>query len=202
MQIAILIFEHVTALEAVAPYEVLSRLAGSRVTFVGERVGPVRSATGQLALTADAVLEELPHPEIVVVPGGSGRHRHMANGSVHQWLRAATVTADWMVGVGDGSLILASAGVLRERKVAATTQTMRRELKSLGALPVDARLALDGTFATAVDGASALDLAHELARRISGTNPANFPARYFGPRSESGFSTSSTTPTSLSKEQQ
>ena len=36
MQIAILIFEHLTALDAVAPYEALSGLPGARVTFVGE----------------------------------------------------------------------------------------------------------------------------------------------------------------------
>lgn len=180
MQIAILIFEHLTALDAVAPYEGLSRLPGARVTFVGEAVGPVRADTGQLALTADAVLGELPHPEIVVVPGGPGRYRHMSNGSVHQWLRAAAVTAQWTVGVGDGSLILAAAGLLSGRAVATATEARRRELERYGALPVETKLIIDGTSATAADGASALDLVPELARGISlPTTPAILPVRHF-----------------------
>lgn len=42
MQIAVLLFDHVTALDAVGPYEVLGRLPGAEVVFTGERVGQVR----------------------------------------------------------------------------------------------------------------------------------------------------------------
>jgi putative intracellular protease/amidase len=179
VQIAVLIFDQVTAWEAVVPYEVLSRLPSSQVTFVGERIGPVRCDTGRLALTVDAVLEEMPRPDIVVVPGGPGRSRHMTNGSVHQWLRAAAVTADWMVGVGDGSIILAAAGLLQGRKVAVTTESARLELETLGAIPVAAGFALDGPYATADGGAAALDLARDLANRIrSASIPANSPAQH------------------------
>ena len=73
MNIAILIFDRLTALDAVGPYEVLSRLPGAKVTFVAEQAGPKRTDTGQLALTADASLAELAHPEVVLVPGGPGQ---------------------------------------------------------------------------------------------------------------------------------
>ncbi|MGO4692494.1 DJ-1/PfpI family protein [Glaciibacter sp. 2TAF33] len=193
MQIAILIFDRVTALEAVAPYEVLSRLPAAQVTFVGERVGPVRCDTGRLTITADAVLEELPHPDIVVVPGGAGRDRHMTNGAVHQWLRAAAVTTDWMIGIGEGALILASAGLLNGRQVATTTASARRELETLGALPGASRAIFDGAYATAADGTAALELARELATRIRwATDPANFPARHVGCQSESDLGTTTT----------
>lgn len=200
MQIAVLIFDQVTALEAVVPYEVLSRLPSTHVTFVGERVGPVRCDTGRLALTVDAVLDEMPHPDLVVVPGGPGRRRHMTNGSLHQWLRAADLTADWMVGVGDGALILAAAGLLNGRHVAVTTDAAG-EIEMLGGLPVVSPLILDGTYATACDGASALALAQELARRIRwNQNPANSPAPQVSSRSDSDNGRTATpTPTTSEK---
>jgi putative intracellular protease/amidase len=54
MNIAILLFDRLTALDAVGPYEVLSRLPGVTVTFVAEEPGPKRTDTGMLALTAPA----------------------------------------------------------------------------------------------------------------------------------------------------
>jgi putative intracellular protease/amidase len=186
VQIAVLLFDQVTALEAVVPYEVLSRLPFTQVTFVGERVGPVRCDTGRLALTVDAVLDEMPHPDLVVVPGGPGHRRHLTNGTVHRWLRAVDLTAEWMIGVGDGALILAAAGLLAGRQVAVTTDAVGREIEMLGALPVVSPLILDGRYATACDGASALDLTQELARRIRWKqDPANSPAPRVGRPSDS-----------------
>ena len=42
MQIAIPLYDRFTALDAIGPYEVLSRLPDSRVTFVGTEAGPVQ----------------------------------------------------------------------------------------------------------------------------------------------------------------
>ena len=66
LQIAIPIFDQLTALDAVGPYEVLSRLPGGRVHFVAAEPGPKRTETGMLALHADLALEELPDPDVIV----------------------------------------------------------------------------------------------------------------------------------------
>ncbi|HEV7886879.1 MAG TPA: DJ-1/PfpI family protein, partial [Acidimicrobiales bacterium] len=68
MDIAILLFDRFTALDAVGPYEVLSRLPGACVAFVAAEAGPVRSDTGRLTLVADASMADLPSPEIVLIP--------------------------------------------------------------------------------------------------------------------------------------
>ena len=72
MRIAILIFDRVTALDAVGPYKVLARLPGSELTFVGLEAGPKRADTGRLAPLADAAIEEHPAPDVVLIPGGEG----------------------------------------------------------------------------------------------------------------------------------
>ncbi|HEY2095692.1 MAG TPA: hypothetical protein VGH72_04485 [Pseudonocardia sp.] len=48
MRIAILPFDRFTALDAVGPYEVLSRLPGAETVFVAERTGPVTNDVAQL----------------------------------------------------------------------------------------------------------------------------------------------------------
>ena len=72
MDIAIPLFEGITALDAIGPYEVLSRLPGARVRFVAVAAGPYRTDNRQLALTADEPLSAVPHPEVLMVPGGFG----------------------------------------------------------------------------------------------------------------------------------
>ena len=53
MDVAIPIFDGITALDAVGPYEVLSRLPEARVHFIAAEAGPKRTDNRMLALTAD-----------------------------------------------------------------------------------------------------------------------------------------------------
>ena len=70
MQIAIVLFDRFTALDAVGPYETLGRLPDAQTVFVAERTGPIRNETGNLALVADRTLTDVPTPDIVVVQIG------------------------------------------------------------------------------------------------------------------------------------
>ncbi len=167
MQIAVLLFDNVTALDAVGPYEVLSRVPGATVVFVGERIGPVRADTGSLSLMADATLEEVPNPDVVVIPGGFGQTRHMSDGAVHQWLRSADTTSTWTTSVCTGSLILGAAGLLHGRR--ATTHWLAADqLDGLGANRTDQRVVFDGKYVTAAGVSAGIDMALALAGRISG----------------------------------
>jgi transcriptional regulator GlxA family with amidase domain len=166
-QIAILLFDAVTALDAVGTYEVLSRIPGASVVFVGEAVGPVRTDVGSLGLGVDATLAEVPHPDVVVVPGGPGQNAHMANGPVHRWLRQADATSSWTVSVCTGSLILAAAGLLVGRQATTHWLAMDR-LAAHGARPVPERVVFDGKYATAAGVSAGMDLALALAGRLCG----------------------------------
>jgi putative intracellular protease/amidase len=54
VEIAIALYHGVTALDAIGPYEPLSRLPGAEIHFVGADVGPKRSDTDALTLVAAA----------------------------------------------------------------------------------------------------------------------------------------------------
>jgi putative intracellular protease/amidase len=171
MKIAILIYDRFTALDAIGPYEILSRLRGSRVTFVAERRGPVTCDTGMLSVVAAAAIDELPHPDIVLVPGGPGQEQQLADGPVHDWLRAVDAVSSWTTSVCTGSLILAAAGLLDGRRATSHWLAVPR-LADYGAQPVRQRVVIDGKYITAAGVSAGIDMALELAGRIGGRTAA------------------------------
>lgn len=171
MQIAILLFDGLTALDAIGPYEALNRLPGATTTFVAEQPGPKRTEDGSLALIADASLSELSAPDIVLVPGGKGRRALMDDCPVHEWLRSVHETSTWTASVCTGSLILAASGLLSGRR--ATTHWLAiDELSELGAEAVSERVVFDGKLVTAAGVSAGIDMGLALAGRIAGEQVA------------------------------
>lgn len=167
MQIAIVLFDELTALDAVGPYEVFSRFPGAEVVFTAQRVGVHRSDTGMLGLHADATFEQVTAPDIVFVPGGFGQTFHMGDSPLLQWLRAVDRVTTWTTSTCTGSLLLASAGLLRDRR--ATTHWLALDqLSEYGALPTSERVVVDGKYATAAGVSAGIDLALTLAEKIGG----------------------------------
>jgi len=86
-QIAILLYPGVTALDAVGPWEVLSRMPKTEVRFVGKEVGPLMTEGGALLLGVTHTVAETPSPDLVVVPGGTTTPGQMVDDEVLDWLR-------------------------------------------------------------------------------------------------------------------
>ncbi|MEU9283512.1 DJ-1/PfpI family protein [Streptomyces sp. NPDC048275] len=171
MQIAIVLYDRFTALDAVGPYEVLGRLPDADTVFVAERTGPVRADTGNLALTADKTLAEVAHPDIVVVPGGPGQFQQMDNEVLLDWLRGTDSTSVWTTSVCTGSLLLAAAGLLDGRR--ATSHWLALDLlKQFGAEPTPERVVFDGKYVTAAGVSSGIDMGLTLLGRIAGDEHA------------------------------
>jgi putative intracellular protease/amidase len=171
MQIAILLYDRFTALDAIGPYEVLSRLDHAEVVFAAERPGPVRTDTGMLAITADASISDLAHPDIILVPGGPGQEAQLDDGPTHEWLRLADAATSWTTSVCTGSLILAAAGLLQGRRATSHWLALDR-LTALGAQPARERVVIDGKYVTAAGVSAGIDMALDLSRRIAGTPTA------------------------------
>ena len=95
LEIAIPLFDRVTSLDAIGPYDVLSRLPDARVRFHGLEPGVVRTDNGMLGLAVDEPLEALPHPDVLVVPGGNGTRALLHDERMLGWLREAYGTSRW-----------------------------------------------------------------------------------------------------------
>ncbi len=152
MQIAIPIFPAFTALDAIGPYEVLQRLPEAEVVFCSEERGPIRTEQGMLAIVADRALSEVPEPDVVVVPGGSGtRHMLSPDDPYVRWIASVHEATTWTTSVCTGSTLLAAAGVLHGTD-ASTHWAARGLLDQLGAVSVPDRVVERGRVMTAAGG--------------------------------------------------
>jgi len=167
MKIAIPLYDGFTALDAVGPYEVVQRIPGAEITWLAHEPGLVGTDTGQLHLQADAAFEDLPDPDILIVPGGTGTDAVLDDERLVGWIRRAHETSQWTTSVCTGSLLLAAAGILDG--VDATTHWMVRDfLGELGANVVTDRVVERGKVFTAAGVSSGIDMALVLADRIAG----------------------------------
>jgi transcriptional regulator GlxA family with amidase domain len=167
MKIAYLLYDRFTALDITGPHEVLNSVPGNESIFVAEQAGPVRNESDTLSLVADASLEEVPSPDILVVPGGYGTRALLDHEPVLGWIRDVNETSTWTTSVCTGALLLAAAGLLEGAP--ATTHWLARDLLGeLGAKPVPERVVEHGKIVTAAGVSAGIDMALWLVQRING----------------------------------
>ncbi|MGI5338074.1 DJ-1/PfpI family protein [Streptomyces sp. CA-181903] len=165
--VAILLYDGFTALDAVGPYEMLCRLPDVRVVTVAHRPGPVRTDTGQLALTAERALADVRHADVLLVPGGGNRGTTatMEDRAILNWVRLLHRRTTWTTSVCTGSLILGSAGLLKGLP-ATTYWASRPYLAKLGAVWTPGRFVETGRIITAAGVSAGLDMGLHLAARL------------------------------------
>ncbi|WP_020573226.1 DJ-1/PfpI family protein [Actinopolymorpha alba] len=173
MQIAIVLYPGVTALDAVGPYEVLRLLPDAEVRFVGEEPGPVLADSGVLCLGITHSYAETPEPDIVLVPGSGPRTATMmADKQLTDWLRKVHATTSWTTSVCTGSMILAAAGIL-DGLPATTHWLVQPGLAAMGAeARRGERIVHAGKVVTAAGVSAGIDLALWLAGEIAGRERA------------------------------
>jgi putative intracellular protease/amidase len=171
VRIVIPLFDRFTALDAVGPYEVLSRLPGAEVLFVAAESGPVRADTGVLALMADARIDDVDSCDVLVVPGGPGTRTLMHQPELTSWIRRIDETTQWTTSVCTGSLLLGGAGLLDG--LDATTHWSATELlESFGARYIEERVVVRGKMITAAGVSAGIDMGLTLAGLIAGDGVA------------------------------
>jgi transcriptional regulator GlxA family with amidase domain len=173
MQIAIVLYPGLTALDAIGPYEVLRLLPDAEVRFVGEAPGPVVADSGVLFLGVTHSYAETPRPDLVLVPGSGPRTATtMADTQLTGWLRQVHETTLWTTSVCTGAMILAAAGLL-DGQPATTHWNLQRGLAAMGAKPqYGKRIVRAGKIVTAAGVSAGIDLGLWLAGEIAGRERA------------------------------
>ena len=171
MQIAILVFERLAALDAIGPYEALSSVPGWEIRVVGPAKGEVRTEDGALGLSADFALDEVTEPDIVLIPGGDGTRALLEDEAVLAWIRTVDERTKWTTSVCTGSLVLGAAGLL-EGKRATSHWLFLERLREFGADPVGGRFVEDGKIITAAGVSAGIDMALHLISREVGPEVA------------------------------
>lgn len=166
MQIAFLLYEQMTALDLVGPYEILSRWPNSQSYCVGLKKGLVQTDS-QLILHADYSLSDIQKADILVVPGAGNATLLTKYPEMLEWIKHIHTKTIWTTSVCTGSLILGAANILKGLK--ATTHWAAMDLlPQWGALPVNSRVVEDGKVITAAGVSAGIDMALRLSEKIQG----------------------------------
>jgi len=165
------VFDGITALDVVGPYEVLARLPGADLRFVGEKVGPIRTDNQVLGIVADHARADVTSADVLVIPGGFATRNLERDTALLEWIRAIDATSTWTTSVCTGSMLLAAAGLL-EGKRATTHWASLDRLGEYGAIPTSERVVEQGKYVTAAGVSSGIDMALTLAGTIAGDEVA------------------------------
>ncbi|MEM1347886.1 MAG: DJ-1/PfpI family protein, partial [Myxococcota bacterium] len=172
-RIAIVLYEGMTLLDAIGPYEVLRLMPGASVRFVAREVGPIVADSGVLALSATHTFDELPDPDILLVPGSTAdTMTAMADEALISWIKTAHETSRFTTSVCTGALVLAAAGLLKGHE-ATTHWAAQRFLPRFGATARSgARTVRSGKIWTAAGVSAGIDLGLAIVGAMCGQDEA------------------------------
>jgi cyclohexyl-isocyanide hydratase len=170
LHIGSLLFEGIDQIDLTGPFEVLSRIPNSTYRTYGKTAEPVRDLKG-LRLTPDAALADAPRLDVLHVPGGFGQEALMEDEQVLTWLKRQASGARSVFSVCTGALLCGAAGLLRGRR-ATTHWASFHLLPFFGAIPVNERVVVDGSWVFAAGVTAGIDGALRLAAELRGDDAA------------------------------
>ena len=172
MQIAIGLYAGFTALDAIGPYQVLSLVPGTDVRFCAERTGRLDDDMKLLHLDIEHSFDDVPTPDVLLVPGGVITRKLAAEGHpIVDWIAAAHPHTTWTTSVCTGALLLGAAGVL-DGLAATTHWCAYDQLRSYGATPTEQRVVVEGKVVTAAGVSAGIDMALTLVGMMHGPEVA------------------------------
>jgi len=172
MKIAIGLYPGFTALDAIGPYQVLVQIPDAEVVICAEHLGDLADDMGHLHLDIAHTLDDVPTPDVLLVPGGVVTRTLAIPGTpIVEWIRDAHPTTTWTTSVCTGSLLLGAAGVLDGLR--ATTHWCSLDLLAAhGATATSERVVIDGRVITGAGVSAGIDMALTLVERLAGVEMA------------------------------
>lgn len=182
---AILIFDDVEVLDFAGPYEVfsltdeLSENQRLNVYTVAQELKPVKAKHG-LSINPDYDLDGAPSPDILIIPGGDGAREVMEQNGIITWISRCAQSAEKVLSVCSGALILARAGLLDELK-ATTHHEVIDTLQSISPSTVvvkDQRFIDNGKIVTSAGISAGIDMSLYIIERLFGFEVVDKTADY------------------------
>jgi transcriptional regulator GlxA family with amidase domain len=191
--IAIVLFDKIEVLDFAGPFEVFS-VCGAHgenkgyfnVYTVAEKA-PV-NARGGLSINPHFLLDNCPTPDIFLIPGGGGYTKdglpfgsrlEMNNPVLLDWIRKQNKSAEMVLSVCTGSLILGKAGLL-DGLSATTHWKSMDQLKDAApktTLVYDKRWVDSGRIVTSAGVSAGIDMSLYVVGRLLGKDIVNETAR-------------------------
>jgi len=159
------LYPDVTQLDFTGPFEVLRRLPGARCVFGSLEGGSLELGQG-LTLAGLERLSEIRECWLLCVPGGLGCVPMLVSQEYLGELRRLARSAEYVTSVCTGSLLLAAAGLLTNKR-AACHWAWRELLSEFGAIADGGRVVRDGNVITGGGVTAGIDLGLAVLGEVS-----------------------------------
>jgi cyclohexyl-isocyanide hydratase len=161
LNIGAIVFPGIDQADLTGPFEVLSRLPNSTFHVLGKDTTPIRDLMG-LILTPTMTFAQAPPLDLLIVPGGWGQEALMDDATVLEFIQTQAAGAQYTFSICTGALVCGAAGLLRG--VRSTTHWSAFHLLGyFGAIPVNARVVVDGKHISAAGVTAGIDGALRVA---------------------------------------
>lgn len=186
LRIGVYVFDGADELDVVGTFSVLARWAARStvkaevVTFCDDGSGVVL-ASG-LRIVPDAGEPDVESLHVLVYPGGPGTREKMTDPSHLEWLRSRRRTTALVLGIRDGTLVLAAAGLLAGRAVTSNADLLDVLARTDPSVLVDTEAPLvdDGDVVTAAGDGTSIDAALHVVSRLDSIEAAAAIRRSLG----------------------
>lgn len=167
--IGILVYDGVSTLEAVAPMVVFSELMDVKIEYIARQTGIV--STDLADIVVERSIDDVEQLDVLVVPGGTrdGLLAVLEDIALRDWIQRINKGTTLTAGVGYGSLILADAGLLRDRQIAFSWPHAEENTIAIGSRFDNGRYTHDGKYWTSVGGTAAIDMTLAMVEAIAGS---------------------------------
>jgi len=183
--VGILIFDEVEVLDFCGPFEVFA-VTGRQVSagaFDVFTIGPTHdaiTARNGLSVVPKYALADAPPIDLLLIPGGYGTRPLMHDQPLLDWIGQRATSAELVLSVCTGALLLAKAGLLAG--LSATTHHAALDLLCEVApgtnVRRDVRLVDNGRVITSAGVAAGIDMSFHVVARLLGEDVARAAAEY------------------------
>jgi putative intracellular protease/amidase len=174
LRLGALFYEAFELLDIYGPLEMFGSLGEKvEIVTVAEQAGPVASFQGPKTL-ADHGFDDCPKLDLLILPGGIGTVRELANEKMLDFLRKRSAEARVTMSVCTGSALLARAGVLDGLRATSNKQFFDlavQQSERVEWVPA-ARWVDAGRFVTASGVSAGMDMALAVIERLFSTEDA------------------------------
>ncbi|MEZ4805468.1 MAG: DJ-1/PfpI family protein [Bacteroidia bacterium] len=172
LEIVIYIYNGMTMLDAIGPYEILRNLRDVNIKFVAKKKGEISADSQLVHLNAKHEINEIQKADILLIPGSTvGFVREVKDKKVLNWIKKINETTSKTVTVCTGSIILSATGLLEGKKTTTHWKTMGL-LSKFGAIPTRERIVEDDKFISSAGVSAGIDSAIYLAKILKGEKAA------------------------------